>query len=325
MASETSNTAPLRRDPQIGALDQHKAAAHREAVDRGDDRLFQRARHERVLDRRAARRRGCRAASDSFMSSPAQKPRPVPVKIATSKRSLWRNSVQVSASAVRISWLSALSRSGRFIRTTRICPCSSVSTTAISLSQMPWLARELRGGEAKHSRRAPRETPAAARRADRRSDSDERRAMPASVGELLGLAAAILAAGIVTGLLAGLFGIGGGAVIVPVLYEVFRLVGVPEEVRMQLCIGTSLAIIVPTSCAPTGRTAPAAGAAGGAARLDRAGRSPASRSGRWLAAVRAAGPVQGGVRGDRRADRRQAAVRTRELGRSAATCRAGRR
>jgi uncharacterized membrane protein YfcA len=56
-----------------------------------------------------------------------------------------------------------------------------------------------------------------------------------------------MAAGVVTGILAGLFGIGGGAVIVPVLYEFFRLIGVPEEVRMQLCIGTSLAIIVPTT------------------------------------------------------------------------------
>jgi uncharacterized membrane protein YfcA len=56
-----------------------------------------------------------------------------------------------------------------------------------------------------------------------------------------------MAAGVVTGLLAGLFGIGGGAVIVPVLFEVFRLLGVPEEVRMQLCVGTSLAIIVPTT------------------------------------------------------------------------------
>jgi uncharacterized membrane protein YfcA len=34
---------------------------------------------------------------------------------------------------------------------------------------------------------------------------------------------------------------------VPVLYEVFQVLGVPEEVRMQLCIGTSLAIIVPTA------------------------------------------------------------------------------
>jgi uncharacterized protein len=67
------------------------------------------------------------------------------------------------------------------------------------------------------------------------------------LGELAWLAVAILAAGVVTGILAGLFGIGGGAVIVPVLYEVFRILGVPEEVRMQLCIGTSLAIIVPTT------------------------------------------------------------------------------
>jgi uncharacterized membrane protein YfcA len=65
--------------------------------------------------------------------------------------------------------------------------------------------------------------------------------------ELLWLAVAVVIAGVITGLLAGLFGIGGGAVIVPVLYEVFRLLGVPDEVRMQLCIGTSIAIIVPTT------------------------------------------------------------------------------
>jgi uncharacterized protein len=67
------------------------------------------------------------------------------------------------------------------------------------------------------------------------------------VFDLIWLAAALLCAGAVTGVLAGLFGVGGGAVIVPVLYELFRLVGVPEEVRMPLCVGTSLAIIIPTS------------------------------------------------------------------------------
>ena len=66
-------------------------------------------------------------------------------------------------------------------------------------------------------------------------------------GEIAWLAAGIIAGGIVTGILAGLFGIGGGAVIVPVLYEVFRVIGVPDSVRMQLCLGTSLAIIVPTT------------------------------------------------------------------------------
>jgi uncharacterized protein len=65
--------------------------------------------------------------------------------------------------------------------------------------------------------------------------------------ELLALAGLIIIAGIVTGFLAGLFGIGGGALIVPVLYEVFRVLGVPDEVRFQLCVGTSIAIIVPTN------------------------------------------------------------------------------
>jgi len=67
------------------------------------------------------------------------------------------------------------------------------------------------------------------------------------LSELLWLALAILVGGVVTGILAGLFGIGGGAIIVPVLFEVLRILGVPEEVRMQLCVGTSLAIIIPTT------------------------------------------------------------------------------
>lgn len=65
--------------------------------------------------------------------------------------------------------------------------------------------------------------------------------------EVASLALAVAFAGVITGQLAGLFGIGGGAVIVPVLFEIFRLLDVPEAVRMQLCIGTSLAIIVPTA------------------------------------------------------------------------------
>jgi uncharacterized membrane protein YfcA len=65
--------------------------------------------------------------------------------------------------------------------------------------------------------------------------------------DLVWLAVALLAAGAITGLLAGVFGVGGGAVAVPILYELFRIVGVPEEVRMPLCVGTSLAIIIPTS------------------------------------------------------------------------------
>jgi uncharacterized membrane protein YfcA len=64
---------------------------------------------------------------------------------------------------------------------------------------------------------------------------------------ILELASLLVAVGALAGFLAGLFGIGGGAVLVPVFYECFRLAGVPLEVRMPLCIGTSLAIIIPTS------------------------------------------------------------------------------
>jgi uncharacterized protein len=56
-------------------------------------------------------------------------------------------------------------------------------------------------------------------------------------------------AGALSGLLAGVFGVGGGTVVVPVLYEIFVMLGVPDELRMPLCAGTSLALIIPTSIA----------------------------------------------------------------------------
>ena len=69
--------------------------------------------------------------------------------------------------------------------------------------------------------------------------------LPAS--ELALLIIALLVAGVVAGFLAGLLGIGGGGVLVPVLYEVFRVLDVDESVRMHLVLGTTLAIILPTS------------------------------------------------------------------------------
>jgi uncharacterized protein len=65
--------------------------------------------------------------------------------------------------------------------------------------------------------------------------------------EILWLALALVIGGLISGVLAGLFGVSGGSVIVPVLYEAFRVLGVPEDVRMQLCLGTSIAIVVPTT------------------------------------------------------------------------------
>ena len=71
------------------------------------------------------------------------------------------------------------------------------------------------------------------------------------MSEVLLLVTLIIVGGFVTGILAGLFGIGGGGLIVPVLYEVFGVLGVPNEVRFQLCVGTSIAIIVPPMCCLT--------------------------------------------------------------------------
>ncbi|WP_284272926.1 sulfite exporter TauE/SafE family protein [Bradyrhizobium iriomotense] len=63
--------------------------------------------------------------------------------------------------------------------------------------------------------------------------------------DIVELALLLIAVGALSGFLAGVFGIGGGAILVPVFYECFRIAGVPLEVRMPLCVGTSL--IIPTS------------------------------------------------------------------------------
>jgi uncharacterized membrane protein YfcA len=60
-------------------------------------------------------------------------------------------------------------------------------------------------------------------------------------------AAALLATGVAAGFIAGLLGVGGGIVIVPVLFLLFTALGVPEDVRMQVATGTSLSTIVFTS------------------------------------------------------------------------------
>ncbi|WP_337996809.1 sulfite exporter TauE/SafE family protein [Oleispirillum naphthae] len=64
---------------------------------------------------------------------------------------------------------------------------------------------------------------------------------------LLPFALALLATGAIAGTLAGVLGVGGGIVIVPVLYLLFPLLGIAPEVRMHLAVGTSLATIIPTS------------------------------------------------------------------------------
>lgn len=71
--------------------------------------------------------------------------------------------------------------------------------------------------------------------------------MDLPAGEIVMFALALAGAGLISGFMAGLFGIGGGAVLVPVFYYVFGMFGVDEAVRMHVCVGSSLAVIVPTS------------------------------------------------------------------------------
>ena len=64
---------------------------------------------------------------------------------------------------------------------------------------------------------------------------------------LAALAAAMAFTGLVSGTLAGLLGVGGGIVIVPVLFYVLPLFDVPEASQMKVAVATSLATIIPTS------------------------------------------------------------------------------
>jgi len=62
--------------------------------------------------------------------------------------------------------------------------------------------------------------------------------------EYLPLVAVLLTAGVFAGLIAGLLGVGGGAVMVPVLALAFEIIGVSEDIFQHLAVGTSLAVII---------------------------------------------------------------------------------
>lgn len=70
--------------------------------------------------------------------------------------------------------------------------------------------------------------------------------------EIVGLfSLAIFAAGVVAGIIAGLLGVGGGIVLVPVLFYLFTLLGVDEAIRMHMAVGTSLSTILVTAFSST--------------------------------------------------------------------------
>lgn len=65
--------------------------------------------------------------------------------------------------------------------------------------------------------------------------------------ELLVYFMGLLITGVIGGLIAGLFGVGGGIVIVPILFWIFTSLSFPNEILMHMAIGSSLATIIPTS------------------------------------------------------------------------------
>jgi len=60
---------------------------------------------------------------------------------------------------------------------------------------------------------------------------------------------ALMGTGVVAGIMAGLLGVGGGIVIVPVLFYLFDVFEIPPDTSMHVAVGTSLATIIPTSFA----------------------------------------------------------------------------
>lgn len=65
--------------------------------------------------------------------------------------------------------------------------------------------------------------------------------------EMVSLLAVLVAAGLFGGLIAGLFGVGGGTVIVPALFYAFEVLGVGGSANLHVAVGSSLLTIVATS------------------------------------------------------------------------------
>ena len=65
--------------------------------------------------------------------------------------------------------------------------------------------------------------------------------------QIIFIVSAMIASAIITGFMAGFFGIGGGLIMVPILFYIFNFAGIVQAFIMHLALGTSFSIINPTS------------------------------------------------------------------------------
>ena len=69
--------------------------------------------------------------------------------------------------------------------------------------------------------------------------------------QIIFIVSAMTSSAVVTGFMAGFFGIGGGLIMVPILFYIFNFVGIEQAFIMHLALGTSFSIIIPTSIIST--------------------------------------------------------------------------
>ena len=69
--------------------------------------------------------------------------------------------------------------------------------------------------------------------------------------QIIFIVTAMAGSAVVTGFMAGFFGIGGGLIMVPILFYLFNFAGIEQAFIMHLALGTSFSIIIPTSIIST--------------------------------------------------------------------------
>ena len=69
--------------------------------------------------------------------------------------------------------------------------------------------------------------------------------------QIIFIVTVMAASAVIVGFMAGLFGIGGGLIMVPILFYLYSFVGIEQRFIMHLALGTSFSIIIPTSIIST--------------------------------------------------------------------------